>query len=60
MKALNRRSTVTCLVGAALALLPVNAATGQQTCYRLTDLKALGFAPGPDGIFGTVTYLRPG
>ena len=51
MRRINRHSAVACLAGAALGLLAASAATA-QTCYRVTDLKALGFLPGTDDTFG--------
>ena len=52
MRRINRHSAAACLAGAALILLAANVATAQQTCYRVTDLGALNFAPGLDDIFG--------
>ncbi|MCZ6811834.1 MAG: hypothetical protein O7D97_07500 [Planctomycetota bacterium] len=54
MRRINSHSAVACLAGAALGLVDSSIATA-QTCYRLTDLKALGFPPGPDQRFGINT-----
>ncbi|MCH8152484.1 MAG: hypothetical protein IH830_08945 [Planctomycetes bacterium] len=55
MRKVKRQSVVTCVAGSALALLGGSIATA-QTCYRLTDIRALGFLPGSDNIFG-LNYL---
>ncbi len=49
MRRINHHSAVACLAGAALGLIAVNTATA-QTCYRVTDLRALGFLPDIDDI----------
>ena len=51
MTRINRDCAVACLAGAAFGLIAVNTATA-QTCYRVTDLRALGFLPGIHDIFG--------
>ena len=52
MRRINRHSAVACVVGAACGLVGASVATAQQTCYRVTDIRALGFLPGTDDIFG--------
>lgn len=51
MRRINRPSAVACLAGAACGYVGASVATA-ETCYRVTDIRALGFLPGIDDILG--------